>query len=179
MPFPFPLLGAVSVIQPTSVVAVHAQMLVAATVTVPDPPKPLLMTWAAGATSNVHAAGSGRTADGIGSGLTIDDVSPQPGTTAAAPTTRTVSTSVPCRRPRIRSDARLSGISTLILLGSRTRPRHPGQPTIGYTPRGATTGDQQQSEGRKDIDAQTNGQRSHRCRRSRSRQGVLYRRGPH
>src|SRR5262245_45785066 len=49
VPFPLPVSGGVSVIQPTSVLAVHAQSLLTATVTLPDPAL-ASMDWLAGAT---------------------------------------------------------------------------------------------------------------------------------
>jgi len=87
MPFPIPPVGGVSVIQPTSVVAFHLHPLVAVTAMLPDAGK-LPTACAAGATTNVHAAGSRL-------GPTTDEVPLQPAATTAAAKTRVDRTAVP------------------------------------------------------------------------------------
>jgi hypothetical protein len=83
---PLPTVGELSVIQPTSVVAVHVHPLIVVTTMLPDPGE-LLIACAAGARTNLHAAGSEfgtMTGDvGLELGPATDDGPPQPGATTA------------------------------------------------------------------------------------------------
>src|SRR5262245_60631804 len=106
VPLPHPPVAGASVIQPASVVAVHAHPLVVVTAILPDTPvKPTIC--APGATTNLHPVGSGvgpttgsvggaglgfgPTAGDVGSelGPTTGDEPPQPGAARAVAKTRT------------------------------------------------------------------------------------------